>query len=87
LIPGVLLLLFLGPAYLLVVFWLVPKTLGFSLLLPALFIAIVAYQAFHLNDAREHPGVAAQTRQTLAKWTGLFVSPRARSHPTKPSAK
>ena len=52
LIPGVLLLLLLGPLYLTIVFWLIPKTYGFSLILPAFFVVAVGYRAYHLPDVR-----------------------------------
>ena len=52
LIPGVLLLCVLGPLYLAMVFWLVPKTCGLSLILPAFFVIAVAYRAYQLPDVR-----------------------------------
>ncbi|MEA3211665.1 MAG: hypothetical protein QOE70_4722 [Chthoniobacter sp.] len=68
LIPGVLLLCFLGPAYLLVVFWLIPRTYGFSLVLPAFFVFVVAQRAFHLPNVRVYPGIREQALLTLRRW-------------------
>ncbi|HEV7869358.1 MAG TPA: hypothetical protein VGO90_16845 [Chthoniobacteraceae bacterium] len=69
LVPGILLLCLVGPAFLGMVFILAPATLGLSFLLPAAFVAVVAVRAFHLSNARKHPGIAEQARQTLAAWS------------------
>lgn len=67
LIPGVLLLCFLGPLYLTFVFWLVPKTYGFSLILPAFFVIAVGCRAYHLRDVRRNPGVQRQAALTIRR--------------------
>jgi hypothetical protein len=79
LIPGILLLLILGPLYLLAVFWLVPHTFGASLLLPAVFVAVCATHAYRLADVRRDPGMRRQAELTLAKWLGRGGDSIARS--------
>lgn len=70
LIPGALLLCLLGPLYLIFVFWLVPKTYGLSLILPAFFVIVVGYRAYHLRDVRKNPGVQPQAILTMRRWLG-----------------
>jgi hypothetical protein len=67
LVPGILLLCVLGPLYLAIVFWLVPKTYGASLLLPAFFVVLVGWHAFHLP--RVHGSqIEEQAANTLRNW-------------------
>src|SRR5437870_3382987 len=68
LIPGIVLLCLLGPLYLTIVFWLIPKTYGLSLILPAFFVFAVGYRAFHLTDVRTYPGINEQAAITLRRW-------------------
>lgn len=68
LIPGVLLLCVAGPAYLAMVFLLLPVTFGLSLVLPAIFVGFVAVHAFRLPDVREDPGVLEHARRTMQRW-------------------
>jgi hypothetical protein len=74
LLPGLLVLCILGPAYLAIVFLLVPVTFGLSLLLPAIFVVITGIHAYRLPNVREDPGVLEQARRTAGRWFG----PRAR---------
>ena len=67
-LPGALIILVLGPIFLALVLVLAPATLGVSLLLPAIFIGLVAADAFHLNNARQSPGVREQARLTFNEW-------------------
>ena len=67
LIPGILLLCILGPLYLAFVFWLVPKTYGASLLLPAFFVFLTGRQAYHLPVVRSSE-IGEQATQTLLRW-------------------
>jgi hypothetical protein len=78
LVPGILILMVLGPTFLVVVFLLAPGTLGLSLLLPAAFVGFVAVRAFHLSNARRSPGVGEQAQQTLAAWFGKRRDSNAR---------
>lgn len=68
LVSGLLLLCLAGPAFLLMVMLLIPKTLGLSLLLPAVFIVFTAVHAFRLPDVREHPGAREHAMRTLEAW-------------------
>lgn len=68
LVPGLLLLCVLGPLYLGVVFGLIPKTYGLSLILPAFFVFAVGYRAYHLPDVRTDPGVNEQAGVTIRRW-------------------
>lgn len=68
LLPGALIFLVLGPIFLALVLVLAPATLGVSLLLPAVFVCLVAADAFHLPNAREYPGVRAQMNLTMQSW-------------------
>lgn len=68
LVPGVMLLCVLGPAYLTSVFVLIPLTFGLSLILPALFVVVVAVHAFHLKNVRRDPGALEHARITLRPW-------------------
>jgi hypothetical protein len=72
LVPGLLLLCLGGPAFLLLVMLLIPKTFGLSLLLPAAFIAFTAVHAFRLPDARQSPGIREQAIRTLEHWGKLL---------------
>ena len=72
LVTGLLLLCVGGPAFLLVVMWLIPHTFGLSLLLPAAFIVFTAVHAFHVPDVREHPGAVPYAARTLQQWGKLF---------------
>jgi hypothetical protein len=67
LVPGILLLCVLGPLYLAIVFWLVPKTYGISLLLPAFFVVLVGWHAFHLSPIRGSK-IEEQAESTLREW-------------------
>ena len=67
LIPGLLLLCLLGPLYLAIVFWLVPKTFGISLLLPGFFVALVGWHAYHLPRIRGAQ-IEEQATNTLRAW-------------------
>lgn len=67
LVPGILLLCFLGPLYLAIVFWLVPKTYGASLLLPAFFVVLVGWHAFRLPHIRGSR-IEEQASHTLRDW-------------------
>lgn len=68
LVSGLLLLCVGGPAFLLLVLLLIPKTFGLSLLLPAGFVAATAFHAFHLPDVRVQPGAREHARHTLDRW-------------------
>jgi hypothetical protein len=74
LVSGLLLFLILGPLYLLAVFMLVPRTFGLSLLLPGLFIVVVAAHAYRIPDVRRVPGVRKHAQRTLARWFGRPVA-------------
>jgi hypothetical protein len=67
LVPGILLLCVFGPLYLILVFWLVPKTYGASLLLPAVFVIVVGHHAYHLRDVRG-PEMGEMASETLRRW-------------------
>src|SRR5688500_7258042 len=69
LIPGLILLIAAGPAFLCAVILLIPATFGFSLILPAVFVGFTAAHAFQLQDVRQVPGVRAHAVQTLARWS------------------
>lgn len=75
LIPGVLILCLIGPAYLAIVFLLLPATLGLSLILPAIFVGFVAVHAFRIRDVRTNPGALEYARRTVARWGGGPASP------------
>jgi hypothetical protein len=76
LVSGVILLCLAGPTFLLVVMLLVPKTLGLSLLLPAVFIAFTGAHAFRLRDVRAHPGARAHAMRTLEQWARFLHRPQ-----------
>ena len=67
LVSGLLLLCVGGPAFLLLVMLLIPKTFGLSLLLPAGFVAGTAFHAFHLSDVRSHPGAREHALRTIER--------------------
>ena len=67
LVPGILLLCLWGPLYLLFVFWLVPKTYGASLLLPAVFVFLTGQRAYHLRTVA-HSRVMEEALGTLRRW-------------------
>ena len=67
LIPGLLLLCVLGPLYLALVFWLVPKTFGASLVLPAFFVFLVGWHAYHIPHVRGAQ-IEEQATNTLRSW-------------------
>jgi len=52
---------------LLIVFLLIPKTFGLSLVLPAFFVFAVGWRAFHLPDVRGNPGIDEQAAITLRR--------------------
>jgi hypothetical protein len=68
--PGFLLLCLLGPLYLLVVFWLIPKTYGASLLLPGIFVLLTGYHAYHLRKVprSESEELAMNTLRHWLSW-------------------
>ena len=68
LVPGLILLCLAGPAFLVIVFSLIPATFGLSLVLPAVFIVFTAVHAFHLPDVRNHPGIREQAIRTISNW-------------------
>lgn len=70
LLPGLIILCVLGPAYLAIVFLLVPVTFGLSLLLPAIFVVISGMHAYRVPNVRKNPGVLEQARQTAEQWFG-----------------
>jgi hypothetical protein len=70
LLPGVLVLCVIGPAYLALVLALVPATRGVSLIFAVIFIGVAAAHAFRLRDVRRNPGPFEHARLTLERWFG-----------------
>ncbi len=68
LLPGLVVLCLLGPAYLVMIFLLIPVTFGLSLTLPAFFVVLTGAHAFRLPNVRKDPGILEHARRTAERW-------------------